>query len=218
MARDREALLAAGTAALGLSLPAGAQEKLLAYLDLMAKWNTVFNLTSRRDTTDWVQRHLLDSLAVLPYINGVRVIDVGSGAGLPGLPLALVNDAIRVVLLDSNAKKARFMTQAVIELQVTNVEVVAERVEHYRPAELFNCVVSRAFASVADLLEASNHLLAPGGKFLALKGEYPSHELARLPAGFVVEAVYGLDVPYLIAERHLVVVSRGAEQPTSANT
>lgn len=209
MGQDRQAILAAGIAALGLSVADAAQAKMLAYLDVMAKWNKVFNLTSRRDTGDWVQRHILDSLAVLPYINGVRVLDVGSGAGVPGIPLALAAEALQVTVLDSNVKKARFMTQALIELRAANVDVVAERVERYRPKQLFDCVISRAFASIADFLEVAGHLAAPGGRFLAMKGVYPAEELAQLPAGFVVEAIHPLEVPDLNAERHLVVIVRG---------
>ena len=213
MEGDSRETLKAGIEALGLSMPAGVQERMLAYLALMAKWNKVFNLTSRRDTGDWVARHLLDSLAVLPYIKGGRVIDVGSGAGVPGVPLALADRTLRITLLDGNAKKTRFMTQAAIDLQLANVDVVAQRVEHYHPSILFDCVISRAFATIGDFLDAATHLVAPGGTMLAMKGAYPADELDRLPAGFAIEAVHALVVPYLAAQRHLVVIVRSTVAP-----
>ena len=213
MEKDRRETLKAGIETLGLSVPAGVQERMLAYLDLMARWNRVFNLTSRRDTGDWVARHLLDSVAVLPYINGVRVIDVGSGAGVPGVPLALADGALRVTLLDGNAKKTRFMTQAAIDLQLANVEVVAQRAEHYHPSALFDCAISRAFATIGDFVDAAAHLVAPEGKMLAMKGAYPVDELDRLPAGFAIEAVHVLAVPHLAAQRHLVVIVRSTVAP-----
>jgi 16S rRNA (guanine527-N7)-methyltransferase len=172
---------------------------------LLFKWNKVYALISRRDD-DWVARHLLDSLVVLPYINGSRVIDVGSGAGLPGIPLALLCPDKQFTLLDSNSKKARFMTQAVIELGLTNVTVVDQRAEEYRPERCFDCVMSRAFASIADMLEVTKHLATSTARYLAMKGVYPDNELKHLPPGFHVEAVHELAVPYQQGERHLAVV------------
>jgi 16S rRNA (guanine527-N7)-methyltransferase len=152
-----------------------------------------------------VTRHLLDSLAIRPYLAGPRVLDIGTGAGLPGIPLAVACPDISFTLLDANAKKTRFVTQAVAELGLKNVEVVQERAENYRPAEKFDTLVSRAFASIADMLAATRHLCAPRGRFLAMKGACPEEELAAVPAGFSNQVV-ALTVPGLAAQRHLVIL------------
>jgi len=195
-----------GLAALGIILPAPVRAKLLDYVALLAKWNRVYNLTAVRRPEQMVTRHLLDSLAVLPYLKPGRVLDVGSGAGLPGIPLALAREECRFVLLDSNRKKTRFMHQAVAELGLTNVEVVAERVEAYRPQAPFDTIVSRAYSSIAELVGGARHALAPDGLFLIMKGVYPLAELEGLPPGLAVEAVHRLRVPGLDAERHVLVV------------
>lgn len=211
MAADERQRLCRGAAELGIELSPAQQEALLHYLALLVKWNRVYALISRRDGDDWLARHLLDSLAVLPYINGSRVIDVGSGAGLPGIPLAIMRPALAFTLLDSNRKKARFMTQAAIELGLKNVTVVDQRAEAYRPPRGFDCVISRAFATVADMLDKAGHLAAPGGRFLAMKGLFPAQELAQLPPGYHSECVHALTVPYETGERHLAVVARNTE-------
>jgi 16S rRNA (guanine527-N7)-methyltransferase len=197
-----------GAEQLGLPLSDGQTEGLLAYLVLLRKWNRVYALISRRDGDDWVARHLLDSLAVLPYINGFRIIDVGSGAGLPGIPLALMSPEKNFTLLDSNSKKARVMTQAVIELGLKNVTVVEQRAEAYRPETGFDCVMSRAFATIAEMLVVASHLAAEGGRFLALKGTYPAEELEALPPGYHAETVHLLKVPFEQGERHVVIISK----------
>lgn len=153
-----------------------------------------------------VVRHLLDSLSVLPYISGERVIDVGSGAGLPGIPLALARPECQFVLLDSNANKGRFRTQAMIELGLKNVTVLTERVERYSPECGFDSVVSRAFASIDDMLNVTGHLVSDNGQFLAMKGVHPDAELAALSSNYRLLSVHNLDVPLLGAERHLAVI------------
>jgi 16S rRNA (guanine527-N7)-methyltransferase len=188
-------------------LPDSDRQRLLAYVRLLAKWNAAYNLTAVRDPQDMVTRHLLDSLAVLPYLAGPRVLDIGTGPGLPGIPLAVARPEYAFTLLDANAKKTRFVTQAVGELGLKNVEVVQARVESYRPAQNFDTLVSRAFASIADMLAASRHLCAPHGRILALKGVYPEEELAAVPAGFVVQEVAALQVPGLEAQRHVVILA-----------
>jgi 16S rRNA (guanine527-N7)-methyltransferase len=193
-----------GVERLGIPLPDGAVERLAAYLALLERWNRAYNLTAVRDPDAMVIRHLLDSLSVLPWIEGPRVLDVGSGAGLPGIPLAVARPGLAFCLLDSNGKRTRFLTQAVAELRLTNVEVVRSRVEDYQPPSLFNSVVSRAFATLAELLASAGRLCAPTGRLLAMKGVFPDDELARLPTGYVLAGVYPLHVPNLEAERHLV--------------
>ena len=196
-----------GLGAMGISLEAPAQAKLLAYLQLIAKWNKVHNLTAVREPGKMVVLHLLDSLSVLPHLAGARtVLDVGTGAGLPGIPLAIARPDLAVTLLDSSHKKATFLRQAKAELALPNVEVACERVENWHPAALFDVVVSRAFAELADFVVQARHLVAPGGAMLAMKGVYPFEELARVPATHRVENVVALTVPTLEAQRHLVLL------------
>lgn len=199
-------ILINGLAQLDLVLADAVQQQLLDYLALLQKWNKAYNLISRKEGDNLVVRHLLDSLTVLPYINGSRVIDVGSGAGLPGIPLALACPDKQFTLLDSNSKKARFMTQVVIELGLKNVTVVDQRAEEFRPEPGYDCVMSRAFATIADMLKVAGHLATSTAQFLAMKGVYPGAELEQLPPGFHVEAVHVLAVPYQQGDRHLAVV------------
>lgn len=204
-----EQQLKAGIAALGLGLPEGAEAKLLAYLALLEKWNRVYNLTAVRDPARMVSHHLLDSLAVVPHLPGGRTIDVGSGAGLPGIPLALVFPERDFTLLDSNGKKTRFLVQAKGELGLANVTVVQRRVEQFHPERPFDCVITRAFASVADILTGSRHLLATDGQMMAMKGEVPVAELTTLPEGYRLLEVIPLRVPGLEQEqRHLLRIGR----------
>lgn len=205
-ARER---LASGIAALGLALDAAQQERLLAYLALLLKWNKAYNLTAVRDPLEMVTKHLLDSLALLPHLQDGRLLDVGSGAGLPGIPLAIAAPQREVTLLDANSKKTRFLLQAKGELGLYNLSVVHSRVEQYRPERLFDTVTARAFASLAELYQGTAHLLAPGGCLLAMKGEYPAQELAALPQGVVVREVIAVTVPGLQAQRHLVRIASG---------
>lgn len=204
MSQERE--LAEGINALGIALDAAKQAQLLNYLALLHKWNKVHNLTAVREPLKMVTHHLLDSLAVLPYLSGTRLIDVGSGGGLPGIPLALAKPGLALTLLDSNRKKTGFLRQACIDLGIKNVEVVCERVEAYQPQQLFDMAVSRAFSDMAEFVRLTRHLLAPGGVWLAMKGVHPYEEIAALPADVKVERVISLDVPGLEAKRHLVVM------------
>lgn len=207
---DLAGTLAQGITTLGLPLDAEQQERLLAYLALLVKWNQAYNLTAIRHPLEMVTKHLLDSLAVLPHLHGARVLDVGSGAGLPGIPLAIAAPAREFTLLDSNGKKTRFLLQAKGELRLSNLSVVHSRLEQYRPGQLFDTVTARAFASLADMVAGTAHLLAPGGSLLAMKGEYPQDELDALPPGFAVREIIALTVPGLEAQRHLVRIAPAA--------
>jgi len=199
--------LGRGLTALGLKLCADKLAKFERYLDLLEKWNRVYNLTAIRDRERMVTHHLLDSLAILPYVKGPRVLDVGSGAGLPGIPLAIANADLRVTVLDSNHKKTAFLHQAVAELGLKNAAVEAERVESWRTSARFEAIVSRAFSELGEFVAASDRLLAPGGIIAAMKGVHPGEEIERMPGGFQVVNVVKLTVPGLDAERHLVIVS-----------
>jgi 16S rRNA (guanine527-N7)-methyltransferase len=201
-----EQQLAAGIAGLGLALPEGAEAKLLAYLALLAKWNRVYNLTAVRDAGRMVSHHLLDSLAAAPYFLGETVLDVGSGGGLPGIPLAIARPELRVTLVDSIAKKTAFLQQAKAELGLANLDVVTSRVEDYRPAARFDVITSRAFSDLKEFVTLTRHLLEPGGRWLAMKGLYPNEEISVLPADVKVSAYHLLVVPGLEASRHLIIL------------
>jgi len=194
-----------GTRAMGQLLKPEQSTALLAFLDLMGKWGETYNLTAVRDPVAALDLHLLDSLTVSPYLFGDSILDVGTGGGLPGIPLAIVNPQRRFVLLDSSAKKMRFVRQAAITLGLRNVETVAARVEAYRPPAGFDVVLTRAFASLAIIRELTGRLLNPGGRILALKGRLPREEIEELDAGDF--KVYRLAIPGLAAERHLLEMS-----------
>jgi 16S rRNA (guanine527-N7)-methyltransferase len=206
---DRDPLrqrLDAGLAALQLDLSDAVVTRLLAYVELLARWNATYNLSAVRDPAEMVTRHLLDSLAIVSNVTGATLVDLGSGAGLPGIPLAIVAPERAVTLVDSNGKKTRFLRAAVRELGLKNVSVVEKRVEAVDGT--FDCITARAFASLADMLGWGGHLLAPAGVWLALKGRFPQDELAALPPGFSVDEIKALVVPGLDAERHVVVIKR----------
>src|SRR5581483_1762522 len=204
-----EAQLEQGIAALGLSLPAGAVTRLLDYLALLERWNAAYNLTAIRDPAEMVTRHLLDSLAILPYVQGETLADLGTGPGLPGIPLAIAAPGRQIVLVDSNGKKVRFLREAIRALKLEGVRALQSRVEEVEGT--FGCVTARAFASLGDMLAWGGHLLAPGGVWLAMKGKTPEEELAGVPAAFRVRGMHGLAVPGLgSAERHLVVLEHAA--------
>ena len=198
--------LAQGVAELRLGLPAYAEQRLIDYVALIQKWNKTYNLTAVRETQSMLSHHLLDCLAVLPHVSAQTILDVGSGAGLPGVPLALALPQARVTLLDSSHKKAAFLKQAMIELGLENASVVCERVESWRPQHKFELVISRAFSDLHELLGLAGHLCEKSGVVAAMKGVYPHQELARLPEAFRVKSVVALKVPGLRAARHLVLM------------
>jgi 16S rRNA (guanine527-N7)-methyltransferase len=203
-----ETQLRRGLQAMALDVPDGVQSQLLRFLRLLEKWNKAYNLTAVREIEQMVPKHLLDSLAILPHLVGGRVLDIGTGAGLPGIPLACARPDTQFVLLDSNIKKVRFVRQAVHDLGLSNVETVHEAIENYRPSVPFDTIVARALAAIPDMLERSRHLLAPHGTFLAMKGVYPRDELMPAVGGFRVREVLPLSVPKLDAERHLIILER----------
>lgn len=195
--------LAAGLEQSGIGLDDGQIERLVAYLALLQKWNRAYNLTAVRDPAQMVGRQLLDSLSILPWLDNGPVLDVGSGAGLPGIPLAVARPDLDFSLLDSNGKKTRFVRQAVAELGLDRVSVIRARAEEIAPGDGFNCICSRAFATLADMVGATRHLLRPDGVWLAMKGVDPRDEIGALPAGLQTEVI-ALDVPGEPGRRHLV--------------
>lgn len=199
--------LADGIRALGLPVAAPVQEQLLAFLGLVVKWNRVHNLTAIRDLPAMVSAHLLDSLAVAPHISQKTMLDVGSGGGFPGIPLALIWPGCRVTLLDSNQKKAAFLQQAKIELNLSNLTVVCARAESWQADQRFDVVISRAFADLPEFVRIAGHLCGPGGTLVAMKGVLADEEMVRLPAGSGVRKIVPLQVPGLHAERHLVLIN-----------
>jgi 16S rRNA (guanine527-N7)-methyltransferase len=203
---NRHARLIAGAHELDIVLAAEQSERLLDYLDLLARWNVTYNLTAVRDIDEMVTRHLLDSLAIAPCVRGVSLIDLGTGAGLPGIPLAILDSERAVTLVDSNGKKTRFLREAARVLGLVNVRIENARAEDLGGA--YDCVVARAFASLSDLLRMGGHLLAPDGVCLAMKGLLDKDEVLALPAGFVVDEVVPLRVPGLGAARHVVKIRR----------
>ena len=206
---DLDGPLRAGLAA--LALPGELAPPLLAYLDLLARRNRAYNLTAVREPGEMVTRHLLDSLAMQPCMGGItRLADLGTGPGLPGIPLAIACPARRVTLGEANGKKARFLREAVRTLGLDNAEVAETRIEALDRPGAFDAITARALATLPQILALGGHLLAPGGKLLAMKGARPDAEIAALPPGWRLEAVHRLTVPGLDGERHLVVVGREA--------
>lgn len=205
---DPGAALHAGAEQLGVALDARQRGQLLALLGELTEWNGRFNLTAIRDPGDMLRKHLLDSLSVLPHLQGRRVADVGTGAGFPGLPLAIAQPATRFTLIESTQKKARFVEHVVQQLGLPNVAVVNQRAEAYLPAAPFDTVVCRAVGKLAAFVGFAGHLCAGGGRLLAMKGRHPADEMTALPAGWQATAVHALEVPGLDAERHVVVLSR----------
>ena len=206
MSRDDE--LSRGLEALDLSLPKDAHAKLLQHIELVEKWNRVYNLTAVRELDQMLTQHVFDSLAVASHLKGNTLVDVGSGAGFPGIPLAIARPAMAVTLVEANHKKSAFLKQAVIELGLVNVDVVNARVETWKPATRYDVVISRAFSDLADFVALAGHLCADGGVLAAMKGVYPFEELPQVRAPYRTSAVISLDVPGLAAERHLVVIER----------
>jgi 16S rRNA (guanine527-N7)-methyltransferase len=201
--------LAEGASALGVDIDAKARSSLADYLTLLEKWNRTHNLTAIREPLQMVSHHVLDSLATLPHLGSdpaLRVVDVGSGGGLPGIPIAIARPGWSVCLIDSNHKKATFLRQAVIELGLQNIDVVSQRAESYSPSALFGVAISRAFSDLPSFAAAAARLLAPGGRLLAMKGVYPHEELGHLPPDIHVIDVPELRVPGIEGRRHLVIM------------
>ncbi len=194
-----------GVDALALNIGDLQLDALLSFIELIAKWNKAYNLTAVRDAEEMVAFHILDSLAILPHIKPPLVADIGTGAGLPGIPLAICMPDCRFVLVDSNSKKTRFVQQAVLELQLKNVEVLHSRVELFKPVQLFSTVITRAFANMEDILKSTGHLLADDGLLLAMKGRHPDQELAELRSAY---SVVPIKVPGIDAERCLIRVEK----------
>lgn len=211
---DLSAELDRGLAALGLDLPEATRHDLLAYLALLARWNGTYNLSAIREPGEMLIRHVFDSLAALPHVTGPRLADVGTGPGLPGIPMALARPDLRVLLIDSNGKKTRFLREAVRTLHLADrCEVAQTRAETRIDAHRFDTVTSRAFATLADFVGASRGLIAPGGRWLAMKGRRPDDEIAALPPDIRVEAVVPLVVPGLAGERHAVIMAGPSQGP-----
>ena len=204
--KQLEQQLCQGLSALALELSTDVQQQLLLFLQLLTKWNKVYNLTAIRDPAEMVTKHLLDSLAILPYIQGREIIDIGTGPGLPGIPLSIVRLNAHFTLLDSNSKKTRFVTQAVMELGIGNVTVVQSRAEAFKPTQPYDVVIARAFAGIKELLQRVQYVCAPGTRVIAMKGQYPEGEMEGWPAGFVCDAVEKVNIPGLQAERHVVLI------------
>ena len=191
-----------------LTVTASAQQQLITYLDLLQRWNKVFNLTAITDPREMVYLHIIDSLAVQPLLTGKRLLDVGSGAGLPGIPLAITNPDQQWVVLDKNNKKTRFLTQACAELRLTNVEVVQARCEDFNPSQCFDNILSRAFGTLCLFTESTAHLLCEHGQFIAMKGKYPQEEINELSTRFLLQKSVQLDIKGISIERHVICLSK----------
>jgi len=194
----------------GISLTDHQKNQLVAYVDMLNKWNKAYNLTSVRDPNEMLVRHILDSIVVAPHLEGARFIDVGTGPGLPGIPLSIVRPECQFTLLDSLGKRVRFLKQVQHELKLENITPVQSRVEEFPAEPPFDGVISRAFASLEDMVSWCHHLPAENGRFYALKGVRPDEEIASLPAGYALDKVISLQVPQLEGERHLVIVARNS--------
>ncbi|MDE2407944.1 MAG: 16S rRNA (guanine(527)-N(7))-methyltransferase RsmG [Xanthomonadaceae bacterium] len=207
MHEDLRPDLEAGLQQLGLDAALAAP--LLDYLALLVRWNATYNLTAIRDPREMLVKHLLDSLAMQPHVRGLKTLaDLGTGPGLPGIPLAIATPALQVTLVESNGKKARFLREAVRQLQLHNVQVVQSRIEAFHPDARFDAITARALATLPLILELGGHLPGPDGRLLAMKGVLPAEEIAALPAGWRLAGTHPLTVPGLGAERHLVEIVR----------
>lgn len=203
-----EKKLISGIEELGLNLEEDKIAKLVKYVELLDKWNKAFNLTAVRDPMEMVSRHILDSLSIISHIDGDLLLDVGTGPGLPGIPIAICFPEKQLYLLDSNIKKTRFLTQCSIELGLPNIEVVHSRAEEFIPPQKFDMIVSRAFAPLKNIIGWCQHLLLPEGRFLAMKGPYPQEEIEELPPGFVLEQSMEVTIPGNDAERNLLFIAK----------
>ncbi|WP_250658846.1 16S rRNA (guanine(527)-N(7))-methyltransferase RsmG [Alkalimarinus coralli] len=197
-----------GANQLGVSLIEPQSSQLLSYLTLLNKWNKAYNLTAVRNPEEMLTRHLIDSLSIVPWVKGENIIDVGTGPGLPGIPLAILFPETRFTLLDSNGKKTRFLTQCKLEMGLGNVTVVHGRVEEFKPQQPFDQVISRAFSAIENMVGWCSHLVDDRGQFLAMKGVFPEEELTSLPDGYKVEQSHSLEVPGSDGERHLIIIRK----------
>lgn len=193
---------------LGVSISQAQSEKLLDYLELLIKWNKAYNLTAIREPEEMFVKHLLDSISIAPYISGENILDVGTGPGLPGIPMAILYPEKKFSLLDSNGKKTRFLVQAKLSLALDNIEISNARVETFSSAKLFDQIMSRAFTALDNMVEICKHLLSNNGQFLAMKGLIPESEIAVMSKEYHVSKVIPLIVPGCTDQRHLVIVQR----------
>jgi 16S rRNA (guanine527-N7)-methyltransferase len=205
-------VLTAGAAELGIALSADQADRLLRLLDELDDWNQRMNLTAIRERGQQITKHLLDSLAVHSYLRGTRIADIGTGAGFPGLPLAVAMPQLELTLIDSTAKKLKFVEHAAQTLGLRNVQTVHTRAENYQPKERFDCVVARAVGPLETFVKWSGHLCVGGGRLLAMKGRYPTDELATIPSGWKLAAVHRLNIPGLDEQRHLVELCRSHDR------
>ena len=208
---NRDALLQdleCGLTLLNIIINQQVKLKLVDYLIFMEKWNQIHNLTAIRDPKLMVSTHLLDSLSVIPHIPSGILLDVGTGAGMPGIPLALTNPELQITLIESSQKRVAFLRQVASDLQIPNIKIVCEKVEMWKPNERFACIISRAFAEISKFVVSSGHLLAEDGVIAAMKGRFPQAEIESLPAGYRVNKIIELVVPGLNAERHLILIGR----------
>ena len=196
-------VLVEGITKLGQSIDEAKIDCLLGFINLVEKWNKAYNLTAIKQKQDMIRLHVLDSLTVLPYLNGTKIIDIGTGAGLPGIPLAICLPDLAFTLLDSNAKKTRFVQQAVLELKLTNVQIVHSRVEDFQPEQRYDTVLTRAFAELADIVQTTRHLAAENGRLLAMKGRCSDEELSQV---LHKKTIIPVQVPEVEAERNLVCI------------
>jgi len=205
---QHEVLWSKGLEALALDINESQLEKLKQYVELLNRWNKTYNLTAVREPAQMIPMHIFDSLVVAPFIDGDNCLDVGSGAGLPGIPLAILQSDRGFTMLDTNGKKTRFIQQAIIELGLKNADVVQSRVEQWQPSNQYQTIISRAFSSIADFVNGCSALLAENGSLYAMKGQHPVQELAYLPKGYQLESTQALEVPYVEGERHLLRITR----------
>ena len=203
-----EVLWSKGLKALDLNINDSQLDRLQQYIDLMHRWNKTYNLTAVRDPAKMIPMHIFDSLVVAPFIRGDNCLDVGSGAGLPGIPLAILQPDRYFTMLDTNGKKTRFIQQAIIELGLNNADVVQSRVEAWHPAQRYPAIISRAFSSIADFVNGCSALLADDGTLYAMKVQHPTQELAYLPKDFQLASKHELVVPYVDGERNLLQITR----------
>ena len=203
-----DVLWSKGLGAIDLEIDELQIEKLKKYVDLLSRWNKTYNLTAVRNPAEMIPTHIFDSLVVAPFIQGEHCLDVGSGAGLPGIPLAIMQQDRQFMMLDTNGKKTRFIQQAIIELGLKNAKVVQARVEEWQAPQPYPAIISRAFSSVADFVNGCSELLAEDGILYAMKGQFPVQEIAYLPKGYTLSSRQSLEVPYQTGERHLLQITR----------